>query len=116
LASANTGESKTSAQASPGSIPCFTTSLDALVLRAPAGVDVLKVDVEGAEYDIFHAFTLWSRVGKYHIEYHDVEPWREEALRRYGLWDDELGPIPPLQKLIHGKLGLTYWTRHTRML
>lgn len=46
-------------------------SLNDLVLKA-GSVDVLKMDVEGAEYRIFSEFTLWDRIKSYHLEFHDI--------------------------------------------
>jgi FkbM family methyltransferase len=46
-------------------------SLDELVFKA-GSVDVLKMDVEGAEYEIFSEFKLWDKIKSYHIELHDI--------------------------------------------
>lgn len=55
-----------------GDVPIIT--LDEAIERIGGRVDLLKIDVEGAEHQILPASKLLDRVARIHGEYHDGDP------------------------------------------
>lgn len=49
-----------------------TMTLNQIFEKFPEHVDLMKLDIEGAEYQIFHDFKYWDRIGAMTIEFH---PW-----------------------------------------
>jgi FkbM family methyltransferase len=76
-------------------------------------IDILKMDSEGAEYDIFAEFTSWEKVLLYHIEYHKITPGRMKRLEKLGIYEplSEEG----IDKYIMAKLKLTDETKAQRL-
>jgi FkbM family methyltransferase len=60
-----------------------TLSLDDAIADFDAEVSLVKMDCEGAEYDIVNASSLeaWNRIRRVVVEYHPAEPTKLNALR-----------------------------------
>lgn len=112
----NTGTSITSAFETDAVIKVDCIKLDDFLLKNNiTHADILKIDVEGAEYDIFSEFTLWDIVTKYHIEFHDIPVSKQGEIRKFGFYDEMLGPVFGLRRHILSKLRLNYRTFQARM-
>lgn len=111
----NTGMSKTRSAAGVDSIPIQSDSLDRVFLsRRIDRCDILKMDIEGAEYSVLSRFTLWDRIGKMHLETHaPLVPLDE--LKQLGMYDHHFGPETGLQRYVIDKFGCSYQTRHLRL-
>lgn len=79
---------------------------EALEACATPTVDLLKVDVEGAEIDIFEGATpaMWSRVRRVSVEFHDlIRPGCRDrvtrVLRAQGFHDIRTETVPPMGTL-----------------
>jgi FkbM family methyltransferase len=61
-----------------------TVAFDEAIDRIDGEVSLVKMDCEGAEYDILEnsSTEAWSRVKRIVLEYHPTHPARREALRR----------------------------------
>ena len=90
-------------------VPCITFA-DALD-RAGGQVDVVKIDTEGAEYDIVLGSepTDWKSVQRVVMEHHDVAGRSWAELERFF---DEAGLSPVHHELVTPELG-TVWLSRT---
>lgn len=74
-------------------VPCVTLD-DVFREHHIDRCDLLKIDVEGAEYDIFEAASdeTWNKIQRIHGEYHDVVPHTERnRIEGFEAWLNERG-------------------------
>lgn len=118
----NTGKARTFRKAMQNTVAVDSYILDDFINRilGEAGhADVLKMDVEGGEYDILPNFTLWDRIDRYHVEYHVPTPEiaaDEAYMRKHGLYDDYIQPMEMMKVYVMKRLGVSLKTVHERMI
>lgn len=111
----NTGVFRTSNVGGDGYTKVQNITLNDLITKSKVDhIDVLKMDIEGAEYNVFSDFTMWDCVSKYHIEYHDIPISEHHDFVKCGMVDEYFGLS--LQKYIMSKLGLDYKNKQTRLI
>jgi FkbM family methyltransferase len=67
-----------------GATPVSTVSFTEAIERVPGDISVVKIDCEGAEYDIVESSPAdsWRRIKRVVMEYHPALPGRHDALRK----------------------------------
>jgi FkbM family methyltransferase len=96
LDSGESNQARTQANGA-GEIPLV--ALDMAIERIGGSVDLLKLDCEGAEWDLFHAAGAWRQVRNLRMEYHlfhgETVAQVDEALRGLGFkpihWEHDVG-------------------------
>lgn len=109
----NSGTSVTSKQWTASSIRITSKSLDGII-KLVGFCDVIKMDIEGAEYEVLADFTLWDMFGKLHMETHEPLITHEEC-ERLGMQNIYFGPASGIHEYVCKKMGLTYLTRGKRV-
>jgi FkbM family methyltransferase len=87
-----------------------TVGLDDAIARAGGTIDLIKVDTEGAEYEMIYGSnpTSWESVKRLVLEYHDVEGQSWEELRT---WLEKVGLNVVKQEPKTAGLGTAWLSR-----
>lgn len=70
----NTGGSSYTFGGYDNALDCETTTL-AVALQKPNPTDLVKVDIEGMEYEVFLVFDQWEKIKHLSIELHGLSPY-----------------------------------------
>ncbi len=87
-----------------------TTTWDAVISALPEPPNVVKIDCEGAEYDLVGASSPenWAAVQRLVIEYHPVAGHKWKDLRA---WFDNVGLSVQLEENLGEELGVAWLSR-----
>ena len=91
-------------------LPVETTTFDAIVADLPRGADVVKIDCEGAEYDLVFgsAAESWDSVRRVVLEYH---PHPAHSWAQLRAWFAERGLVVTAEKAENAEQGTAWLAR-----
>jgi FkbM family methyltransferase len=81
-------------------------------------IDLVKMDVEGAEYDILLSLKYFDIIKYFHLEYHEERMPKcvAEEFKTLNIIDTELGPNMAFKRWLYKKLNITYESRKTKFI
>lgn len=96
----------------------MTTLNDFISSNNIAKIDILKIDCEGAEYDILYNLNYYDIIKSFHIEFHPHTISQEKLnyLKELNIFDIELGPSIAFKRWLYKKLNINFETKNTRII